>query len=199
MYRRDVFLELGGIDELLIDGYSDIDFCLRLHEHGLRTYVAANAVVFHHGSSTKGSGMSTHLRADTKGLFMAQNGRRCSVDMDKYFHLAFQAHQESLQESYYLIDFTTVADKQWHYDLFSQIAKISWSDVYSTPTAQRNAIHVPLYTTLDDNIRRSCQPICYFVDDFRSLQDNLIWTELRNCNEDIIVDRNANVLSFSEL
>lgn len=199
MYRRDIYLDMGGMDEYLVDGYSDIDFCLRLHERGLHTYVAANAVVYHHGSSTKRSGMSSHLRVDTKGIFMARNGHRCTVDMDSYYHLAFQMYQVPLQESYYLVDFTTIADKQWHYDLFSQIAGLNWSDTYNLPAGQRNASHIPLYTSLDDNIRRKCQPICYFVDDFRSLRNNRIWSELRNCGEDIIIDRNANVLSFCDV
>lgn len=199
MYRRSVYLEMGGMDEKLVDGYSDIDLCLRLHEKGLHTYVVANAAVYHHGSSTFGSGMSHHLRADTKGYFMAHSGAHSRVDMDRYYRLAFQTYPLPLKPEYYLIDFTTIANRQWHYDLFASLGKFKWSDVFCKPAGQRNAAHIPLYTMLDDNIRRRPQAICYFVDSFYSLKNNRIWANLRCCEDDLVIDRNANIFHLVDI
>lgn len=199
MYRRSTYLELGGMDEHLVDGYSDIDLCLRLQERGLHTYVAANAVVYHHGSSTLGSGMSSHLRADTKGYFMAHGGRRSRVDMDLYYQTAFQMYRRPLQSEYYLIDFTTIANRQWHYDLFSELGGFRWSGILCKPSEGRNTAHIPLYTLLDDNLRRRPQPICCFVDSFCALRNNHIWTGLRPCEEDLVIDRNANIFRLVDL
>jgi len=198
IFRRDLFLEIGGLDERLVDGYSDIEFCIRLHKNGYRTYVVANALVYHHGSSTIDSGMSFHLHADTKGVFMAYHGLNCIVDMDKYFQHSFESFANQKQHDYYLIDLTTVANKRWHYDLFEKVGNIVCSGIYNRPFSQRNAKHIPLYTLIDDNLRRLCHPICYFVDDYRALRNNKIWDELRDCSLDIIIDRNANLLSFSD-
>lgn len=199
MYKRDVYLAIGGMDEQLVDGYSDIDLCLRLHERGLRTYVIGDAVGYHHGSSTSGSGMSSHLRADTKGYFMSHGGSRCRVDMDTYYQFAF--HKSSLQfaPEYFLVDFTTIADHQRHYDLFARLGRFEWTDTYRLPPKARGASHIPLYTCLDDNIRRLPQPIFFFVDDFRALRCNCIWQELRDCWADLVIDRNANLFSFGEI
>lgn len=199
MYRRTTYLELGGMDEGLVDGYSDIDLCLRLHESGLHTYVAANAVVYHHGSSTFGSGMSAHLRADTKGYFMARGGNRCQVDMNAYFETAFQQYGLPLQPKYFLVDFTTIANRQWHYDLLSKLGGFCWSDILRRPIGKRGAVHIPLYTLLDDNIRRHPQPICCFIDDFLALQNNSIWKELRPNREDLAIDRNANIFPLLDV
>lgn len=199
MYRRSVFLRLGGMDEGLIDGYSDIDFCLRLHAHGLHTYVVANAVAYHHGSSTFGSGMSSHLRTDTKGYFMSHCTVHPQVDMDVYFQLAFRTYPFPLKSEYYLIDFTTIANRQWHYDLIAKLGGFVWSDVLCRPYKERDASHIPLYTLLDDNIRRRPQAICYFVDSFCSLQHNWIWKDLRVCKDDLVIDRNANIFRLSDI
>lgn len=199
MYRRSIYLEMGGMDENLVDGYSDIDLCLRLQAKGLHTYVAANAIVYHHGSSTFGSGMSSHLRADTKGYFMAHGGNHSQVDMEAYYRLAFQTYRLPLQPEYYLIDFTTIANRQWHYDLFTKLGGFKWSGILCKPSGGRNTIHIPLYTLLDDNLRRRPQAICYFVDSFCALQNNRIWTDLRPCEEDLVIDRNANIFRFTDI
>lgn len=198
MYKRTVYLEAGGMDEQLVDGYSDIDLCLRLRQRGLRTYVISNAIAYHYGSSTSGSGMSAHLRADTKGCFMSRHGSLCQVDIDTYYRLAFCQGFRFAPE-YFLADFTTIADRQRHYALFSQLGRFEWSGVYRLPAERRDSSHIPLYTRLDDNIRRRPQPICYFVDDFRALRSNRIWHELRACGEDLVIDRNANLLLFREV
>lgn len=199
MYRRDTFLAVGGMNENLVDGYSDIDLCLRLRSAGFHTYVAAGAVVYHHGSSTHGSGMSFSLRADTKGFFMAHGGGCCQVDIDRYYKLAFQTYKKPLEPTYFLIDFTTIADYRRHYNIFTDIGGFQFTDTYRQPAQHRDAAHIPLYTWLDDNIRRHPQPICYFVDDFRTLRNNKVWSELRPYAADIVIDRNANLLSFGEI
>lgn len=199
MYKREIYLNIGGMDENLIDGYSDIDLCLRLHKQGLSTYVSANAHVYHLGSSTQASGMSAHLRADTKGYFMSHNGSECKVDMDSYYKIAFENNEISLQSKYFMLDFTTIANQQWHYDLFSELGHCDWREIYRFPSKNRNSSHIPLYTLLDDNFRRRPDTICYFVDDFRSLKNNYIWQELRHRPDDIVIDRNANILLLEDV
>lgn len=199
MYRRDVYLAIGGMNEQLVDGYSDIDLCLRLHERGFHTYVVGNAVGYHHGASTSGSGMSSHLRADTKGYFMSHDGSRCQVDMNAYYQLAFHESPLQFESEYFLVDFSTIADYERHYDLFAQLGRFKLSSTYRLPPKVRDIFHIPLYTQLDDNIRRWPQPIFFFVDDFRALRHNYIWQELRDCRKDLVIDRNANLFSFGEL
>lgn len=46
--RREVFLRAGGFDERLALVLNDVDYCLRLGQMGLRSVVAAGAVLVHH-------------------------------------------------------------------------------------------------------------------------------------------------------
>ncbi len=51
--RRAVFDQLGGLNEALPVTWNDIDFCLRLREHGLRVLLARDAVLMHAESATR--------------------------------------------------------------------------------------------------------------------------------------------------
>lgn len=49
---RELYLELGGLDEGYWNGYEDVDYCLRVRERGLRIVYAADAVVTHFESQS---------------------------------------------------------------------------------------------------------------------------------------------------
>jgi GT2 family glycosyltransferase len=52
--RREEFLSAGGFDEGFLNGYEDVDLCLRLLERGRATYYCAESVVFHHAGVSAG-------------------------------------------------------------------------------------------------------------------------------------------------
>jgi GT2 family glycosyltransferase len=51
---RDFYQELGGFDEQFITGCEDIDYCMRVREHGRKVYISALSVIVHLGGSTPG-------------------------------------------------------------------------------------------------------------------------------------------------
>lgn len=55
LVRRSVFAEVGGLDERLSVAFNDIDFCLRLREHGYRNVWTPFAEMYHHESASRGS------------------------------------------------------------------------------------------------------------------------------------------------
>jgi len=55
MTRRDLFQELGGLDEVSFPvAFNDTDYCLRIRESGLRVVCALKAQLFHHELATRG-------------------------------------------------------------------------------------------------------------------------------------------------
>ncbi|GEP03909.1 glycosyltransferase [Methylobacterium oxalidis] len=52
-FRRSVFEALGGIDETLRVAWSDVDFCLRAREAGLRVLWTPHAGLLHHEGATR--------------------------------------------------------------------------------------------------------------------------------------------------
>ncbi|WP_228062493.1 glycosyltransferase family 2 protein [Lysobacter sp. H23M47] len=55
LVRRDVFEQVGGLDEQLQVAFNDIDFCLRLREAGYRNIWTPFAELYHHESASRGS------------------------------------------------------------------------------------------------------------------------------------------------
>ncbi len=54
LFRKDVFLELGGFDERFRMGYEDVDLCLRVREDGHRIVYTPDSVVTHFESLSEG-------------------------------------------------------------------------------------------------------------------------------------------------
>jgi len=55
---RELFLKLGGFDETFLNGFEDVDLCLRVRSLGLRVVYEPEAVVYHLESQS--SGRSEH-------------------------------------------------------------------------------------------------------------------------------------------
>jgi GT2 family glycosyltransferase len=54
LVRREVFEEVGGLDERLPVAFNDIDFCLRIRERGYRNVWTPFAELYHHESASRG-------------------------------------------------------------------------------------------------------------------------------------------------
>jgi GT2 family glycosyltransferase len=52
--RREVFEEVGGLDEKLAVAFNDVDFCLRVREAGYRNLFTPFAELYHHESVSRG-------------------------------------------------------------------------------------------------------------------------------------------------
>lgn len=71
LFRRQIFLELGGFDPLFAPAYyEETDFCLRLWQHGLRVVYEPEAVIdhFEFGSAQK-SAAALDLQRRNRALF----------------------------------------------------------------------------------------------------------------------------------
>jgi len=54
MCRRDVFEEVGGLDEELAVAFNDVDFCLKLVRQGYRNIYLPHVVLYHYESKSRG-------------------------------------------------------------------------------------------------------------------------------------------------
>jgi len=52
--KRERFLELGGFDEIFLNGCEDVDLCLRMTKAGYRNFVVHDSVVIHVKGATEG-------------------------------------------------------------------------------------------------------------------------------------------------
>jgi GT2 family glycosyltransferase len=54
LVRREVFEEVGGLDETLAVAFNDIDFCLKVRARGYRNVWTPFAELYHHESASRG-------------------------------------------------------------------------------------------------------------------------------------------------
>jgi len=54
LMKRELFLSEGGFDEGFVNGFEDIDLCLRLAEKGYQHFVSGSSCVLHHVGSARG-------------------------------------------------------------------------------------------------------------------------------------------------
>jgi GT2 family glycosyltransferase len=196
--ERKIFEELGMFDEELLNFYADIDLCLRINEMGLECWVIPDSVVFHRGNSAQSN--RSAYRADVKGAFMGKNSHRFFPDMDIYFReslSSFGAERCLRTKGHLLVDLTTIVDKAWHYDLFKQY--IDLKSFYEYGVRDRDNLHIALIDLLGFNLSSSAIPIIYFVDRSLSLRLNKLWLILRERQDDLVIDRNANITTLAQL
>ena len=63
MIARDKYLEVAGLEEAFVpNGFGDVDLCLRLSSQGLRHVYAANAILSHFESKSRGKSVETFER-----------------------------------------------------------------------------------------------------------------------------------------
>jgi len=83
--RREAFDRIGGLDEVFAVAFNDIDFCLRLHELGLRCIYRGDAVLVHRESQSRGEDLAYRDRRRLQGereLFLSRWSRL--VERDPY-------------------------------------------------------------------------------------------------------------------
>lgn len=199
--RKDLFYKLNGFDEKLIHSYSDIDLCLRLKDGGYRSVCVADAVAYHKGASTTGSGMSSSLKEDTKGTFMSKFPN-IEPQIGKYLNEAcdfFLSDRVIWAKTYFVLDCSTIGDSKNYIQTVTENLGINITEIYRTPYTQRDAQHIDMLNFIPHQIRNYRVPILYFIDSFRALQDNRLWKTCRETYADIVVDRHANILLLNDI
>lgn len=193
--KRKLFISIGGFDEELVHSYSDIDLCLRLLQHQYKTICVSDAIVYHCGSSTYGSGMGANLKEDTKGIFMAKH-KNIPIQISQYIDTAcdfFLKKYQLLTQNYFILDCSTIANSNIYLDAVIANLNIKETGRYRYPVSLRDTCEIDFLNSIPYQIRNYKIPLLYFVDNFLSAHGNSLWKYCRKDYKDIVVDRQANV------
>jgi GT2 family glycosyltransferase len=79
--RRELFEESGGFDPGFVNGYEDIDLCLRLRKRGFEIHYCHESVLYHLESATRGFASNTRNHA----LFLERWGEFARADDIAYY------------------------------------------------------------------------------------------------------------------
>jgi glycosyltransferase involved in cell wall biosynthesis len=201
--RRSPFQAVGGFSRTGTAHYNDIELCLKLNASGYQVWVSGQSLVYHK-SSYPGAKVAPYkapaLKADQKGRFMADYGHLIRYDMEPYYEESFnyfKGLRRVREDGFILVDMSSVVDRPDYHAIIKKFLNIS--DIYSIPSFSRDDPHIDLLGRLPVDLARNSAPLVYFVDRFVALSSNTYWFLTRGHSEDLIVDRNGNVLTVSDL
>ena len=91
--RRDVFEEVGGLDEQIAVAFNDVDLCLRIRAAGYRNIWTPFAELIHHESASRGQDNSPekHARLQREIRFMKDRWG-ATLETDPYFNPNLSMH-----------------------------------------------------------------------------------------------------------
>ena len=72
--KKDIFDRCGGFDVRYLNGYEDVDFCLRVRERGHRILYCASSVLVHYESQTRNA-VVPDRESENRRLFVERWGR----------------------------------------------------------------------------------------------------------------------------
>jgi len=145
--------------------------------------------------------MNSFIKSDVKAQFMAENKKRIKTDLPDYYRISgeFARERGMFKETFFMLDMSSIYERQWYYDIFTQELNINICDNYVSPENQRDALFINLYEKTPYYLQRLRVPIIYFVDEMVSLRSNRLWLELRANRQDLVIDRNANIELLCEV
>jgi len=88
LVEKEVFDRLGGFCEEFINGWEDVDFCLRAKEYGYGIYYCADAVILHHRFGSEGRFLH---ETENKSLFREKWLHHRKLDVIAPFWIAIAA------------------------------------------------------------------------------------------------------------
>lgn len=91
---KDIFLKIGGYDEVFKNGYEDTDLCFRIKQAGMKIYTANRSIIYHY---TLKSGVRTVHISDN-----AENLLKKWQEMGAHFYETERQMHQKLQAEEYL-------------------------------------------------------------------------------------------------
>lgn len=205
MTYKKIYQEIGGMDITMPYICCDCDYCIQLKKRNLETWIVGSSVVYHIGSSsnanTKISSYS-YLAGDSKAMFFAKDYSDISQDLSIWMKTMFENYinKQKVLPYYYLFNLSTVSDSHWYTDSIRTIFSLSYYDIFSIPVQLSTSNDtLSLYNIMPLSMLNINEPIIYFVNSFISLFNNYYWWKIRNYKNDIVIDRNGNIIAASDI
>lgn len=204
MTYKDLYNELGGMDEDMPYICCDCDYTLKLWEYGKEVWVVSNSIVYHKSFTSKTTGKISDyafLENDSRWKFYQKNASRMRYNLKSWLFktLDYFISSNVIQRNYILINLSSYNDISWYINIITSKLNINLYDIYTFLVPSRNITSLQIYDYVPYDFITLHTPIIYFVDSFLSLKDNALWYKMRNIENDIIIDINGAVCSISDL
>lgn len=194
-----LFQKVKGIDVSMPYIYCDNDYSLKVAELGYDTWIAVKSIVYHKGNTDIHNSKYEnfkYLREDSKAAFYAKNQNKIKINIFECFSYMQNWLRDTgfiFQYGYYLYNFCTLLDTEDYVKLFPSMG-LNVINQQNIILAERDITQINLCDYIPTRMIYSKVPFIYFVDSFISLYNNNLYFNIRNIENDIIVDRQCNIL-----
>lgn len=201
---HDLFEKVNGIDPMMPYIYCDNDYSVKIADLGYETWVSGNSVVYHKGNTDEHNSKYEnfkYLREDSKAAFYAKNQGKIKIDIFECFLHIYNWIKSTgfrFQYGYYLYNFCTLLDAEEYIQLFPSLGMTVINQKNIT-LSRRDISQINLCDYIPTRMIYSTLPFIYFVDDFTSLYNNDLYFRLRDISNDIVVDRQCNIVLVSDI
>lgn len=201
---HELFKRVNGIDTSMPYIYCDNDYSVKIAELGFDTWVAAHSVVYHKGNTDAHNSKYEnfkYLREDSKAAFYAKNRNKIKINISEcfsYMHNWIKSIDFHFQYGYYLYNFCTLLDSAEYIKIFHSMG-LSVINEKNITLPQRDIAQINLCDCIPTRMIYSNMPFIYFVDNFMSLYNNNLYFKIRDISNDIVIDRQCNILSLSHI
>jgi GT2 family glycosyltransferase len=199
-----LFENVNGIDISMPYIYCDNDYSVKISELGFDTWVAADSIVYHKGNTDAHNSKYEnfkYLREDSKASFYAKNRDKIKINISEcfsYMHNWIKNNDFRFQYGYYLYNFCTLLDSEEYIKLFPSLG-LSLVNRKNITVSQRDIAQINLCDYIPARMIYSNISFVYFVDSFMSLYNNDLYFRIRNISNDIVIDRQCNILPLSQI
>jgi len=192
LISREAYLKSGGFDETFYNSCNDLDLSMKLNSVGYENYISANSIVYHRGNVSGEIRFASHIYA--RSLFFQKWGK--VIDSNNCNSLSvlqeIYTQQTASNGDYLIIDFSSSIFSESYLNCIYKAKSLTPVDKYRI---RNNSEKIIITDYLLWDICQLNVPILYFVDDYRSIMNNYLWFNLRENRNDIVADRNGNIIS----
>lgn len=192
LISREAYLKSGGFDETFYNSCNDLDLSMKLNSAGYKNYISANSVVYHRGNVSGEVRFASHIY--TRSLFFQKWSKEINSSCSNSLSILREIYAQQIASNgdYLIIDFSSSIFSDSYLNCIYDAKSITPIDKYRIRSNSEKII------ITDHLLWDICQlnvPILYFVDDYRSIMNNYLWFSLRENSNDIVADRNGNIVS----
>lgn len=200
MVSRENYLNLGGQDEMCVNIHCDVDFSFRMLKQGFKNRMCSKAKVYHRGQ-VSGAIRTIPFRQDVKAYLFQKWGSEISTICNTPSYLAEVWNCfNGLQLTNKNIIIVSISNSLYRTTYIQMLAEHFNATVLQQFDLKNVAggTSVILQEKLSWDICRLNIPILYFADDYRVLLNNYYWFANRACADDLMADKNGNLIPISD-
>lgn len=192
LVSKELYQSLGGQEEHMINAYNDFDLTYKIYKMGYSNRMCNKSIVYHRGSV---SGTIRHLpfKADARALLFQRWGSELQEPTEKILKEIYSLYKGIHNTNIIVVNFSNSVSADYYINKFCEIHYLTILQNYCIKNPSLDKIIINDYLTWE--ICRTRIPILYMTDDYTLLSENYYWFANRTINSDIILDKNANIIS----